>query len=161
MRLAYWIIGLTTLLICACAAPTPKGASFTITFPADLKDTTYDGRLLLMLSNNDEAEPRFQISEGLNGQIIFGKNVEGWTPGTPITFTDEDFGYPYESLADVPDGDYRVQALLHTYETFNLSTGHMVKLPMDDGEGQRWNRSPGTLRLQRTTRTNSPGSWIS
>ena len=42
-------------------------------------------------------------------------------------------------------GKYWVQALLHTYETFDLSTGHTVKLPMDNGEGQQWNKSPGNL----------------
>ncbi|NNM23474.1 MAG: hypothetical protein HKO54_07955, partial [Flavobacteriaceae bacterium] len=42
-------------------------------------------------------------------------------------------------------GEYNAQALLHTYESFNLSTGHSVKLPMDNGEGQQWNRSPGNI----------------
>ncbi|NIN71880.1 MAG: hypothetical protein GTO46_08120, partial [Gemmatimonadetes bacterium] len=45
----------------------------------------------------------------------------------------------------VPPGEYVVQALLHKYETFRLATGHTVKLPMDRGEGQRWNRAPGNL----------------
>jgi hypothetical protein len=54
-------------------------------------------------------------------------------------------GFPYETLSEIPPGEYQVQALLHTYETFNLSTGHTVKLPMDNGEGQQWNRSPGNL----------------
>ncbi|MGI9550506.1 MAG: alpha/beta hydrolase-fold protein, partial [Aurantibacter sp.] len=60
-------------------------------------------------------------------------------------FDEEVFGFPYPSLADVPPGEYNVQALLHVYETFNLSTGHTVKLPMDNGEGQQWKRSPGNL----------------
>ena len=42
-------------------------------------------------------------------------------------------------------GDYYIQAVLHVYETFNLATGQVVKLPMDNGEGQQWNRSPGNL----------------
>ncbi|MEM8900845.1 MAG: alpha/beta hydrolase-fold protein, partial [Bacteroidota bacterium] len=37
------------------------------------------------------------------------------------------------------------QALLHKYETFNRADGHTVKLPMDRGEGQQWNRAPGNL----------------
>ncbi|HEX6133462.1 MAG TPA: hypothetical protein VFZ24_05850, partial [Longimicrobiales bacterium] len=49
------------------------------------------------------------------------------------------------SLADIPAGRYRVQALLNLYETFHLSTGHTVKLPPDRGEGQQWNRKPGNL----------------
>ena len=42
-------------------------------------------------------------------------------------------------------GRYRVQALLHRYETFHRADGHVVKLPMDRGEGQQWNRAPGNL----------------
>ena len=33
--------------------------------------------------------------------------------------------------------------LFHEYETFKRSDGHVVKLPMDRGEGQVWNRAPG------------------
>ena len=46
---------------------------------------------------------------------------------------------------DLPAGDFCVQAVLHRYETFQLATGHTVKLPMDRGEGQQWNRAPGNL----------------
>jgi hypothetical protein len=48
-------------------------------------------------------------------------------------------------LADLPDGDYVVQAVLHRYETFYRADGHTVMLPMDRGEGQQWNRAPGNL----------------
>ena len=55
------------------------------------------------------------------------------------------FGYPVRTLSDLKPGDYWVQALLHRYETFKRSDGHTVKLPMDRGEGQQWNRAPGNL----------------
>ncbi len=98
-----------------------------------------------MLSSNNEKEPRFQINSGLDTQIIFGVDVNGIKAGQEISFDDTVFGFPYASLIDVPQGEYYIQALLHTYETFNLQTGHTVKLPMDNGEGQQWNRSPGNL----------------
>ena len=41
--------------------------------------------------------------------------------------------------------EYYVQALLHRYETFHRADGHTVKLPMDRGEGQKWNLAPGNL----------------
>ena len=115
--------------------------SFSETIGSDAKD----GRLLLMLSKNSEMEPRFQINDGLTTQLIFGMDVEALAPNQKKIFTEEIFGFPYPSLSQVPHGDYYVQALLHTYETFNLSTGQTVKLPMDNGEGQQWNRSPGNL----------------
>ncbi|MCK5440539.1 MAG: hypothetical protein KAJ23_01485, partial [Maribacter sp.] len=116
-----------------------------VSFSDAIHAENVDGRLLLMLSNDDEKEPRFQISDGLGTQLIFGMNVEGLAAGEIASFDDSVFGYPYGSLADVPPGEYNVQALLHEYETFNLSTGHTVKLPMDNGEGQQWNKSPGNL----------------
>ena len=116
-----------------------------ISFPEEISKEAKDGRLLLMFSNNSEAEPRFQINDGLNSQIIFGKNVEGLKPGENIRFDDQVFGFPVSKLSELTPGDYQVQALLHVYETFKLSTGHTVKLPMDDGEGQQWNKSPGNL----------------
>ena len=42
-------------------------------------------------------------------------------------------------------GEYTVQALLHVYETFRRSDGHVVKLPPDRGEGQQWQTAPGNL----------------
>ena len=54
-------------------------------------------------------------------------------------------GYPITNLKLIPKGTYTIQALLHRYETFNRSDGHQVKLPMDRGEGQHWNRAPGNL----------------
>lgn len=124
---------------------TEQVATFNIMINAELQDTTFDGRLLLLLSKNEEREPRFQISDGPNTQLVFGMDVEGWKPGQVITFDQSAFGYPIERLADVPPGDYQVQVLLHKYETFNRADGHTVKLPMDRGEGQQWNRAPGNL----------------
>ena len=37
---------------------------------------------------------------------------------------------------------------MHRYQTFRRSDGHTVKLPMDRGEGQHWNRAPGNLLSQ-------------
>jgi len=129
-----------------CKAPSEKlSYAISVSFPKEASAKALDGRLLLMLSDNDEKEPRFQINDGLKTQLIFGMNVEDMVPNKIQIFDTEVFGFPYSSLANVPPGEYNVQALLHVYETFNLSTGHSVKLPMDNGEGQRWNRSPGNL----------------
>ena len=119
--------------------------SFVISFTDDHGLESLDGRLLLLISNNDSREPRFQISDGPNTQMVFGMNVADWEPEQPAIIDSESFGYPIESITDIPPGDYFVQALLHRYETFQLSSGFTVKLPMDQGEGQQWNRSPGNL----------------
>jgi hypothetical protein len=118
---------------------------FSISFPKAIGDAPQDGRLLLMLANNDKSEPRFQISEGLNAQLVFGIDVEGMKPGQEVIVDEKAYGFPFTSLNDIPPGEYYVQALINRYETFNLKTGHTVKLPPDKGEGQRWNAKPGNF----------------
>ncbi len=118
---------------------------FTVTLDPAVASQPLDGRLLLMLSISDESEPRFQISDRFNSQQIYGIDVEGWNPGDTRSFDAEVFGFPNRSLAELPAGQYHVQALLHLYETFHRSDGHTVKMPMDRGEGQQWNRAPGNL----------------
>lgn len=136
---------LYSLIFISCKTDPKKSATVNVSFSNTVSEEALDGRLLLMLSTDDTKEPRFQINAGLNAQPIFGLDVDGMQPGQKITFNETVFGFPYESLSDLPKGEYNVQALLHTYETFNLATGHTVKLPMDNGEGQQWNRSPGNL----------------
>ncbi len=133
------------LLFLGACAENENQNRIVVTFTEEASGQVLDGRLLLMLSTDDEKEPRFQINAGLGTQLIFGVDVDGMNPGDEIVFDDAVLGFPYASLNEVPAGEYTVQALLHTYETFNLSTGHTVKLPMDNGEGQQWNRSPGNL----------------
>lgn len=119
---------------------------FVVTYGADKSKAPVDGRLLLLLSTDKTGEPRFQISDtSLKSQQVFGIDVEGWKAGQEAAFSADVLGYPVESLGDVPPGTYQVQALLHRYETFRRSDGHVVKLPMDRGEGQQWSKAPGNL----------------
>jgi hypothetical protein len=119
--------------------------TFRIRIAPDLKQNFLDGRLLLLISSNNSKEPRFQISDATNTQMVFGKDVENWQTGLSQLVSEDAFGYPVERLSNLPEGDYYVQALLHKYETFNLKTGQTVKLPMDRGEGQHWNEAPGNI----------------
>ena len=127
------------------ALPAGAAQTVTVTYSAAVQ-APLDGRLLLLLSTDDKAEPRLQISDtSLESQQVFGIDVDGWKSGTPATFPADVVGYPVASLALVPPGVYNVQALLHRYETFKRADGHTVKLPMDRGEGQQWSRAPGNL----------------
>ena len=119
--------------------------SFTVIYEADKSDKPLDGRMLLLLSNNDEKEPRFQINDGPSTQLVFGVDVENLEAGKAVAISSKAFGYPIEYINNIPPGDYFVQAVFHLYETFHRSDGHTVKLPMDRGEGQHWNRAPGNL----------------
>jgi hypothetical protein len=110
-----------------------------------LSDTPLDGRILVILSARAEDGPRLQLSDEDDSAQIFGVDVEGLTPGGQAILSGDVLGYPVASLAELPPGDYRVQAVLHRYETFRRGDGHVVKLPPDRGEGQKWHLAPGNL----------------
>ena len=128
-----------------CTGPANDSVQFSISFSEALSESAQDGRLLLLLSNNNKSEPRFQINDGTSTQLVFGIDVEGMKPGEQIVIDQNAFGFPINTLSGVPSGTYFVQALINRYETFNLKTGHVVKLPPDRGEGQQWNRKPGNF----------------
>lgn len=136
------------LMTAACGPKSGAPAAplkFAVSFPAAKSDQPLDGRVLLLVSNDGAAEPRHQIGDGATTQLVFGLDVDGWKPGTAAIVDAAAFGYPLRSLAEIPAGDYFVQALLNRYETFTRADGHTVKLPPDKGEGQRWNAKPGNL----------------
>jgi len=136
---------LAAALLAGLPRPVSAQLRFGISFPAERSKTPLDGRLLLLISTNDKAEPRFQITASADTQLVFGIDVDGLAPGVEAVIDASSFGYPLRSLAELPRGEYFVQALLHRYETFHRADGHIVKLPMDRGEGQQWNAAPGNL----------------
>lgn len=129
------------------SAATAQGNSptFSVKYAARQDADALDGRLLLLISADDKDEPRFQIAESFQSQQVFGLDVEQWKPNEPQIVGSGANGFPRRSLAEIPAGRYRVQALLHKYETFRLKDGRVLKLPMDRGEGQQWNKAPGNL----------------
>jgi Putative esterase len=141
------------LLLCAAAAHAatekpskPVAQRFEVSFPKEMNPAPLDGHVLLLLSNNDEKEPRFQISfMTADSQQVFGVDVDALAPGAPAVFDVTTLGYPAESLNDIPAGDYWVQAVLNIYDTFHLGNGRTLKLPPDKGEGQHWMVKPGNL----------------
>jgi hypothetical protein len=141
----------TALILSACLlafGTRPLNAAdvkFSISFPKERSAQPLDGRLLLLLSTDPAAEPRMQINDSPQTQIIFGSDVDGMRPGQAVTIDDSAAGYPIKHLQDIPAGEYFVQVVLHRYETFHRADGHTVKLPMDRGEGQHWNIAPGNL----------------
>jgi hypothetical protein len=118
---------------------------FAVSFGAAQSAQPLDGRLLVMISALDGDEARFQIVDTEKAQPIFGIDVETLKPGQDAMVDDTVLGFPIDSIAQIPPGTYTVQALLHKYETFHRGDGKTVKLPMDRGEGQQWNRAPGNL----------------
>lgn len=152
------LLRLAVVCVLLHASPSAFGQSFTVSFPKARSAQPLDGRLLLLLSTDPSEEPRMQIDDTPRTQLIFGVNVDGLVPGATATVDATAAGYPIRSLRDVPPGQYTVQAVLNLYETFHRSDGSMVKLHMDQGEGQHWNITPGNLYSKPQTITIASGS---
>jgi hypothetical protein len=124
---------------------TQSALKFSVSFAKSVEESPLDGRLLLMISDDPRREPRFQINTGSDTQAIFGIDVQELEPGEEAVIDESVFGYPVNSLNNIPPGEYQVQALLNRYETFHLKDGRILSLPPDKEEGQKWNRKPGNL----------------
>lgn len=119
--------------------------SIHISYPSEYYNEALDGRLILLISTNNETDLRFQLNDNASSCQAFGMDVENWQPNTTQAFDLSSFGYPILRFDELEAGEYFVQVLFHKYETFNRADGHVVKLPMDRGEGQQWNRAPGNV----------------
>ena len=143
----FLVTALAGLFLVAAGPPGGPRLRVLVSVSAELGGEPLDGRLLLLVSTDGAAEPRLQISDTdvPRSQQVFGIDVEGWRAGREAVFDGRVLGYPLESLDQVRPGTYFVQALLHRYETFRRADGHVVRLPMDRGEGQQWSKAPGNL----------------
>lgn len=110
------------------------------------------GRLFVIITKDNSSEPREQIN--VVGVPFWGKDVWNISADQTIAITGEDasaIGYPLERFADVPSGEYYVQAFLNVYTTFHRADGHVIKMHLNSGAGQHMWRSPGNAysRTQR------------
>ncbi|HEV8137059.1 MAG TPA: hypothetical protein VGP85_20460 [Pyrinomonadaceae bacterium] len=167
-RISIIIIGVVVVLVVIlfpklefkANAMTQAKLKFNVSFPETASKEPLDGRLLLLISTNNEKEPRFQISEDLSTQQVFGIDVDNWKAKQIKVVDANAFGYPRRTLTEIPAGEYWVQGLLHRYETFHREDGHTIKLPMDRGEGQQWNSAPGNLYSKPVKIRIDPGASI-
>ena len=123
----------------------PSDLRFEVVVPGDMAAQPVDGRVLLLVSSTDDPEPRLQRLRSLDTPMIFGIDVDGLAPGEPAVIDSSARGFPFESIVEIPPGEYFVQAVLNVYTTFARADGHTIKAHMDQWEGQQWNRSPGNL----------------
>lgn len=123
-----------------------KRFSFHISFAREGHTQPITGRVYVILSRKNAREPRFQA--GFVGVPIWGKFVYELQPEEAAIIDEKTFGYPLESICDIPAGEYYVQGFVNIYTEFHRSDGHTLWLHNDQWEGQRWNLSPGNLYSQ-------------
>ena len=96
-----------------------------------------------MLSKDEKREPRFQVRR--RGAPFWGQNVSALKPGDSGIIDGDSFGFPLQSIREIPPGEYYVQGFINVYTEFKRADGHTVWLHNDQWEGQNWLRSPGNM----------------
>jgi len=119
------------------------GLKFSVSFDKSLNPGPVTGRVYIMISKNNDRPPKDQV--GVNGIPLWGMNTYGLEPGKEAEITDTVFGYPLESIADIPAGEYFVQAFINVYTEFKRSDGHTLWMHNDNWEGQNWRRGEGNM----------------
>ncbi len=130
------------------SAATPKRLRFELSFPASIRSEPADGRVFVIISRQGSPEPRLQFGkpgDQYRSTPFFGEDVLGLHPGQWAVVSEHSEGYPVEHLADLPAGDDFVQGMLNVYTTFHRADGHVVRMHMDQWEGQVFQISPGNL----------------
>ncbi len=134
------------LALCGCTSAADSAGTdlrFEISFSPEVSGEPLTGRMFLAIAREADPEPRLQV--GRYGVPLFGVDFESLAPGESVTIDAGTLGWPIESLADFPPGDYYVQAVLNRYTRFERADGHVVWMHNDQWEGQNWRRSPGNL----------------
>jgi hypothetical protein len=137
------ILGLALVFCCRPGTSDKAALRFAVSFSENIHRQAVTGRAYVIISDSDRREPRFQVSP--YGVPFFGAEMEGVAPGEPVEIDAQTFGYPLESLSELPPGDYFVQGFVNVYTEFKRSDGHTLWMHQDQWEGQHWNRSPGNL----------------
>ncbi len=116
---------------------------FSISFDESVNQSDITGRVYVMISRNNNRPPKNQV--GMSGVPFWGMNVSDLAPGKGALIGEEVFGYPLESIKDIPAGEYYVQGFINIYTEFRRSDGNTLWMHKDNWEGQNWRRGEGNL----------------
>jgi hypothetical protein len=127
------------------AAPAAHAPAFAITIDPQLRSTPLTGRVFIFVTRDGRTEPRLQYNGLADSIPFFGRDVAQLAPGATTMLAPATEGYPVATIADLPPGDYTVQALADVYTRFPRADGHTIWAHADAGEGQLFTISPGNL----------------
>jgi hypothetical protein len=128
---------IATFLIAVTLSPDAgiaQDTRFEIVVPQAIRSDPIVGRVYVMIARTGQREPRLQI--GRTGQPFFGRDVDQLMPGEVAVIDGTDLGWPAESLAHIPPGEYYVQGFVNIYSEFNRADGHVLWMHDDRWEGE-------------------------
>lgn len=107
--------------------------TFTVSFPASVRDTPLTGRLVVIVSRaraGDDVPRMLPVS--FNGPAVYGIDLEQLEPGEGVVVNQSALGYPLQ-LGELPPGDYHVQARVNAYTLVDRADGHSIWVHINDG----------------------------
>ena len=119
------------------------GPRFEVSYSASAHPGPITGRLILILATREKPEPRLTVSP--LGPAIFGVDLDQLPPGQAAVVDASTLGSPQRSLAELPSGDYYVQAVIHVYTKVRRADGHTVWVYLNDGMRETFNLAAGNL----------------
>jgi len=133
------------------------GLDVAITFPGADSGAVpaggLDGRVFLLVAPLGE-DPLDTVGDvTAEGTTVFGQDVDDVRPGETVTLSgggagDSDtgvYGWPHESLDQLPAGQYTVRPFVSLYDTVTRSDGSTVKVHFPCGDGGWFWDTPGSL----------------
>ena len=124
-----------------------ESLTFRVSFSPEVRTALTDGRVYVIIDKkNATREPRLGIRRVV-GTPLWGKDVAGMQPGQQVILDSgpEVYGFPYESIGQLPEGDYTVQGFLNIYTTVHRSDGRVLQVHIPAGDGGNPFNSPGNL----------------
>jgi len=124
-----------------------ESLSFRVSFSPAVRSAPADGRVYVIIDKkNATGEPRLGVKR-IFGVPLWGKDVAGMQPGQQVTLDSgpEVYGFPYESIGQLPEGDYTVQGFLNIYTTVHRSDGKVLQVQIPAGSGGKPFNSAGNL----------------
>jgi len=151
--LAVAALGFTQL--CFADATAALQRSVTVTLSGNVATGPETGRMYVLVTDRTDKEPRevtlltaayyFNDTSIMDYAPFFGQDVEAMRPGTSVTLSGKEQGYPFINLAALPPGEYSIQAVFNRYEKVTPAHGKTLWLPMDNWEGSQFHLSPGNF----------------
>mmetsp|Transcript_25169 Transcript_25169/g.32742 ORF Transcript_25169/g.32742 Transcript_25169/m.32742 type:complete len:618 (-) Transcript_25169:72-1925(-) len=114
--------------------------------------TSLTGRVRLYFTKDNSTDPIYSASDEQSTGQVFGIDAVSWDPNDPLVIDDSVFGYPQESLIDIPDDTYYMQAELFLYDMYSRTGLPDVYMPTscvsDQGLNGEYAKPDGTLFSQ-------------
>jgi hypothetical protein len=112
------------------------------------------GRMFVLVTDRADVEPRLVTADTgdyyfndprFDFAPFFGQDVDALRPGATVSLSGKENGFPFATLAELPPGEYSIQAVFDRYEQVTPAHGKTIWLPMDHWEGSQFHLKPGNF----------------